>query len=223
MCGRFALTLPHDAMANLFAADISTLPAIPPQYNICPTQQIVAIASDLGKRKAGLMRWGFVPHWYKMPDERPLLINARAETIDVKPAFREACRQRRCLIPASGFYEWTKNKEGGRDPWFILPKNHEVIAFGGIWQEWIVEGKTQVTSCAIVTCGANEALSAIHHRMPVILEPENFGLWLGEEGLGAANLMRPAANDLLRFYRVSQEVNGARSNDKTLTEPLTIY
>ena len=222
MCGRFALTLPHDAMANLFSADVSSLPDIPPQYNICPTQQVVTITSQIGMRNARLMRWGFVPSWYKMPAERPLLINARAETIDVKPAFREACRRRRCLIPATGFYEWSKNKDGGRNPWFIQPKESEAIAFGGIWQEWRTEGKPPVTSCAIVTCAVNEALSGIHHRMPVIVEPDDFGLWLGEDGLGAATLMRPAINELLRFYRVSQVVNSAQQNDAKLLDPLTL-
>ena len=209
-------------MTNLFAADVSKLPDIPPQYNISPTQQVVTITSGIGQRKAGFMRWGFVPSWYKALDERPLLINARAETIDVKPAFRHACRQRRCLIPASGFYEWTKNENGGRDPWYFQPQERKVIAFGAIWQEWQVKGQPPVASCAIVTCAANDALSGIHHRMPVIVEPDDFGLWLGEEGLGAATLMRPAPNDLLRFYRVSQEVNTARQNNANLVVPLTL-
>ena len=220
MCGRFALTLPHEAMADLFQADVSGLPDIPPQYNICPTQQIVTILTVGDERVAETMRWGFLPRWYKAMNDGPLLINARSETIAEKPAFRDACRKRRCLIPATGFYEWTKNEKGGRDPWYILPNDGGTLAFAGVWQEWSVEGQPRVVSVAIVTCGANEPMSAIHSRMPVIISPDDFALWLGEDGHGAAALMRPADEDLLRFYRVSPEVNGARHNSPEFIEPL---
>ena len=119
MCGRFAITLPNDAMAQLFdARPANDLPDVP-NYNVCPTTQIAVARSDETGRRLEPMRWGFLPHWYKTPTDGPLLINARAETVAEKPAFRAACRERRCLIAATGFYEWTKDAEGKRLPWFI--------------------------------------------------------------------------------------------------------
>ncbi len=119
MCGRFAITLPPDAMAQLFAAiPANDLPEVP-NYNVCPTNQVHVVRFGDAARRLVSMRWGFIPHWYKTPNDGPLLINARAETIAEKPAFRTAARERRCLIPASGFYEWTKDEGGNRLPWYI--------------------------------------------------------------------------------------------------------
>lgn len=134
MCGRFAVTLPQDAMAQLFAArPVNDLPTVP-NYNVCPTNDVHVVTSDSADRQLGSMRWGFIPHWYKTPADGPLLINARAETIAEKPAFRSAARNRRCLIPASGFYEWTKDEDGNRLPWFIHPAEGDALAFAGIYQ-----------------------------------------------------------------------------------------
>ncbi len=132
MCGRFALTLPDDAMATLFDATLANDLAPLPNYNICPTNQIHTITSDDDTRHLRPMRWGFLPHWYKTPTDGPLLINARAETIAEKPAFSKACRERRCLIPATGFYEWTKDAEDNRLPWYIHAKSNDFLAFAGI-------------------------------------------------------------------------------------------
>ena len=168
MCGRFAITLPDDAMAALFdAVPANDLPHIP-NYNVCPTNQIHTVTSDDGHRRLRPMRWGFIPHWYKTPADGPLLINARAETIAEKPAFRAACRERRCLIPASGFYEWTKDEDGKRLPRYIHPAEAEMLTFAGVWQVWD-KGEEPLTTCAIVTTDANKAMSKIHHRMPVVL------------------------------------------------------
>ncbi len=221
MCGRFALTLPTDAMAELFGAEISALPDMQPRYNICPTQSIVVVTSANGTRTATLMRWGFTPHWYKSFTDGPLLINARAETVADKPAFRGAVRERRCLIPASGFYEWTKTADGKRLPWYIQPTTNSPLAFAGIWQDWQAGGQDPVSTCAIVTCAANETLAPIHHRMPVIIAAADHALWLGEADDKAAPLMRPAPDSLLRVHRVSPRVNGTRENDTSLTTPLT--
>ena len=121
MCGRYAITLAKEAMAQLFeAVPANDLPEIP-NFNVCPTVQVHTVRSAEGVRTLAPMRWGFLPHWYKTPTDGPLLINARAETIAEKPAFRAACRERRCLIPASGFYEWTKDEDGKRLPWYIHP------------------------------------------------------------------------------------------------------
>lgn len=219
MCGRFAITLPDDAMAALFdAVPGNDLPRIP-NFNVCPTNQVHTITSDDGHRRLRPMRWGFIPHWYKSPTDGPLLINARAETIAEKPAFRAACRERRCLIPASGFYEWTKDADGKRLPWYIHPSEGEFLAFAGVWQVWD-KGEEPLTTCAIVTTDANKAMSQIHHRMPVILERDDWAKWLGEEGKGAATLMHAPPEDALAFYRVEPKVNSNRASGAELIEPI---
>ncbi|NNE80412.1 MAG: SOS response-associated peptidase [Silicimonas sp.] len=219
MCGRFAITLPDDAMASLFeATPANDLPTIP-NYNVCPTTQIHTVTSDEGMRRLRPMRWGFLPKWYKSPTDGPLLINARAETVAEKPAFRSACRERRCLIPATGFYEWTKDEDGNRLPWYIHSATSDLIAFAGIWQEWD-KGDTPLTTCAIVTTDANEPMSSIHHRMPVILDSGDWAMWLGEAGKGAATLMRAARDDALAFHRVDPKVNSNRASGPELIEPI---
>ena len=219
MCGRFAITLPDDAMAALFdSVPSNDLPATP-NYNVCPTNQVHTVTSEAGGRRLRPMRWGFLPHWYKSPTDGPLLINARAETIAEKPAFRAACRERRCLIPATGFYEWTKDADGNRLPWYIHPSEGDVLAFAGVWQVW-EKGDDAFVTCAIVTTAANRAMSAIHHRMPVVLDAEDWPLWLGEAGKGAATLMTAAPEDALDVHRVDPKVNSNRASGPELIEPL---
>lgn len=217
MCGRLATLLPIEAMAQLFSAMPSNNLPFSPNYNICPTDDLAVVVSDEGRRLMS-MRWGFVPHWYKAVSDGPLLINARAEGIAEKPAFREACRVRRCLIPATGFYEWTKTAEGTRLPWYFERSDQTPVVFAGIWQGWD-KGDAPVSSCAIVTTAANDAISGIHHRMPLVLEPNDWSLWLGEAGKGAAGLMVPAPNDALRFHRVGVQVNSNRASGPELIEP----
>ena len=220
MCGRFALTLPDDAMASLFEAQASNDLAALPNYNICPTNQIHTVTSEDGLRRLRPMRWGFLPHWYKAENGGPLLINARAETIAEKPAFKAAARERRCLIPASGFYEWTKDAEGNRLPWYIHPAEGDILAFAGVWQPWERDGKAHIT-CAIVTTTANQPMSTIHHRMPVVLDKADWGLWLGEEGKGAATLMHAPPDDALAFFRVDPKVNSNRASGPDLIHPIS--
>lgn len=219
MCGRFAITLPDDAMAALFeAAPANDLPN-GPNFNVCPTTHVHTVTSDEGQRRLRPMRWGFLPHWYKSPTDGPLLINARSETLAEKPAFRDACRARRCLIPATGFYEWTKDDAGNRLPWYIYSTQKTPLAFAGVWQTWD-KGDDPLTTCAIVTTGANKTMAQIHHRMPVILTQENWPLWLGEAGHGAATLMTAAPEDALAFHRVDPGVNSNRATGDTLIEPI---
>lgn len=219
MCGRFALTLPDDAVARLFNARLGNDSATAQGQNICPTQAVLTILGRAGQRHAGPMRWGFLPHWYRSETDGPLLINARAETIAQKPAFAQAVRARRCIIPASGFYEWTKGADGARLPWYIQPAQGDLLAFAGVWQVW-AQGDTRLATCAIVTCAANAALAPIHHRMPVILAPQDWPKWLGEDGPGAAPLMRPAPDDSLQFHRVGTAINSNRASGDTLIDPL---
>jgi putative SOS response-associated peptidase YedK len=216
MCGRFAVTLPPDAMAQLFqAVPGNDLPDVP-NYNICPTNRVHVVVSE-DSRRLTAMRWGFLPHWYKAENDGPLLINARAETIAEKPAFRAAVRERRCLIPVTGFFEWTKDAEGNRLPWYIHAAENAPLAFAGIWQMWGQDDP--VATCAIVTTAANQPMSAIHNRMPVILSPGDWPLWLGEAGHGAALLMRAAPDDLLAWHRVDRAVNSNRARGAELIAP----
>lgn len=219
MCGRFALTLPADAMAHLFQAQpANDLPPVP-SFNICPTQQIHVVTATQGLRRLGAMRWGFLPHWYKTPTDGPLLINARAETLAEKPAFGAAARARRCLIPSDGFYEWTKGADGARLPWYIRRRDNAPMVMAGIWQDWGPED-ARVTTCAIVTTAASADIAAIHHRMPLILDPADWPLWLGEAGHGAATLMRPGPSDRLEAWRVDPAVNSNRATGERLRAPI---
>ena len=220
MCGRFALTLPHDAMARLFQAQpANDLPPVP-RFNICPTVQVhvVTTAGEGGRRLRG-MRWGFVPQWYKSPTDGPLLINARAETLAEKPAFRAAARARRCLIPADGFYEWTKGAGGARLPWYIRRRDEARMVMAGIWQDWGPE-EARMATCAVVTTAAGPDTAALHDRGPRILGPADWPLWLGEAGHGAAALMRPPGPGLLEAWRVDPEVNSNRAEGEGLRVPI---
>lgn len=214
-----AITLPHDAMAQMFdAAASNDLPDVP-NYNVCPTTQVGVVTSSEGSRRLRPMRWGFVPHWYEKPNGGPLLINARAETVAEKPAFREACRLRRCLVAVSGFYEWERGDKDKPLPWYITRCDAAPMVFGGIWQDW-GQGDEALASFAVVTVAANEAMGKIHHRLPVILTPDQWPLWLGEAGHGAATLMKSAPEDALHFLRVGTAVNSNRASGEALINPL---
>ncbi|OUS35248.1 DUF159 family protein [Rhodobacterales bacterium 56_14_T64] len=217
MCGRFATTLPNDAMAQLFAAQPANNLPVVPNFNVCPTTAVHAVQSGETGRQLVSMRWGFLPRWYQTTSAGPLLINARSETIAQKPAFAKACRERRCLIPATGFYEWTKDDQDRRLPWYIQRRDSTPLAFAGIWQSWGQDDP--VNTCAIVTTSANQTMSPIHHRMPLILEPQDWALWLGELGQRAATLMQPGDEDVLEYHRVDPAVNSNRASGPELIEP----
>ncbi|MEY1556398.1 SOS response-associated peptidase [Yoonia sp. R2331] len=220
MCGRMAITLPHEAMTQVFDAVASNdLPDVP-NYNVCPTVQVHTVTSDGGTRRLRPMRWGFIPHWYKKPGGGPLLINARAETIAEKPAFRAACRDRRCLVVADGFYEWKREEGQTPLPWWVTRADGAPMAMAGIWQDWERDGDA-LTTCAVVTTDANAAMAPIHHRLPVILDPADWPLWLGEAGKGAATLMKSAPEDALVLQRVSTAVNSNKATGPDLQAPLT--
>ena len=212
------MTLPPDAMAQLFAAQpANNLPTVP-NFNVCPTTQVSVVSLMGGARRLGPMRWGFVPRWYKAINDGPLLINARAETIVEKPAFREACRTRRCLVPMDGFYEW--HRAGDKKlPYFVTHADGAPLVCAGIWQNWEDEGEA-LASFAIVTTSAPAPLSEIHNRCPVVIEPDQWGKWLGEDGHGAARLMVPPADGALKMHRVSTDVNSNRASGPHLIEPI---
>ncbi len=219
MCGRFALTLPPDAVAGWFDA-VHVKASFEPRYNICPTTDIPVAVNYEGARHLVPMRWGFIPKWYKTPSDGPMLINARAETIAEKPAFRSAVQTRRCLIPADGFYEWHREKGKGKEPWYIYPNEGELMAFAGIWQVWNGPDGARSVTCAMVTTEAGEGLAEVHHREPVTVRRSDFGLWLGEEGKGAATLMQSADPSYFARHRVGLEVNSGRVEGQKLRDPL---
>ncbi len=215
MCGRFTITHPTEALAALFGAlPGNDLPPAP-RHNICPTQPVAVVTSDGGMRRLMTMRWGFIPSWYKTPTDGPLIINARSETVAAKPAFREAVRARRCIVPASGFYEWTAGPDKTRLPYYITRADGGPMALAGLWQLW----GDQVT-CAVVSTEAGPGMAGIHDREPVILDPADWPLWLGEAGHGAARLMRPTPPGVLRMHRVDVAVNSNRASGPQLIEPL---
>lgn len=221
MCGRFALTLPAAAAARLFAAaaDPAALALDRPRHNIRPTDPVLAAAAaPEGGRRLTAMRWGFAPPWATALEGARPLINARAETIAEKPAFREACRTRRCLIPADGFYEWRAAAGRGAEPHWIEAADGAPLVFAGIWSAFTPPGGGPATlTCAIVTCAANAAMAPLHERLPVALAPDDWALWLGEAGRGAARLMRAPADGFYRHHRVRSLIN--RSGAKALDGP----
>jgi len=219
MCGRFALTLPLDAVAGWFDAVQVKAHLDHPRYNICPSQQVPVLVNYQQQRQLVDMRWGFIPRWYKTPGDGPMLINARSETIAQKPAFRAASLARRCLIPAVGFYEWER-QEDQKLPWYFRSQQGELMAFAGIWQAWQGAEGNRIVSCATITAHSGEDMADIHHREPVVIQKADFGLWLGEEGHGAAALMHAAAPGFYHRHRVGMAVNSGRSDTAELIEPL---
>ena len=217
MCGRFAFYSPAEATAALFGANGTA--DLQPRYNIAPTQQIAAVrnGADASLRELDLFRWGLVPFWAKDPAIGNRMINARAETVAEKPAFRAAYRRRRCLILADGFYEW--HTEGGvKVPYFISQASDEPFAFAGLWESWQSKNDDRTLQTAtIITTQANDFLSALHHRMPIILGPERAGLWL--EGDDEIIVSAREASPALRAWPVSRRVNNARNEGDDLVEP----
>ena len=222
MCGRITLTHPNEALARLFGATPGNdLPEVP-RFNVCPTQAIPVVTSEGGARRLRSMRWGFLPAWYKTPTDGPLIINARADTIATKPAFREAVRSRRCLIPASGFYEWSEGPAGSRLPWYVTRADGLPMALAGVWQHWERDGQAHDT-CAIVSTEAGPAMAGLHHREPVVIEADDWPLWLGEAGHGAAVLMRASASGALAApFRVGVAVNSNRATGPQLVDAVNV-
>jgi putative SOS response-associated peptidase YedK len=214
MCGRIALTLPHEAVANWFdASDRTQFQA--PQFNICPSQTVPVAVSYKGENLLVPMRWGFIPHWYKTPNDGPMLINARGETVAEKPAFREAISKRRCIIPASGFYEWHRSN-GGKEPWYFHPAGDELMGFAGLWQAWTGPDGARQISCAMLTVAAGDQMVDVHHREPVVVEKSRQMDWLD----GDLDLIAQAPVGFYAKHRVSKDVNKSTAQGAQLIEPL---
>ena len=221
MCGRYTITTPVDAIGELFGAD--DRPNLEPRWNVAPTQRspVVRRGED-GRRRLDMLTWGLVPFWAKDRSIGSRMIMARGESIAVKPAFREAFRQRRCLVVADGFYEWARTPEG-KQPYAIRRRNEGVFAFAGLWERWrTLEGSEVLETFAIVTTGANATLRPIHPRMPVVLDAADHVAWLEAPPEKAITLVRPAPEDMLQAYQVSTRVNSVRNDDPTLIRPADV-
>jgi putative SOS response-associated peptidase YedK len=219
MCGRYVIISTPEAIRMLFG--YAEQPNFPPRYNVAPTQPIPIVRLVDGKRSFALMRWGLLPSWVKDPKTFPLLINARGESVLEKPAFRNAMRRRRCLIPTDGFYEWQAGASAGQKtsgpkrPYFIRVKRDASghappLAFAGLWETWTGPNGEELDTAAIITTTANRTLSALHGRMPVFVSPDSFEMWLdcaNVEADVAAALIRPAEDGLLEAHPVSPAVN----------------
>jgi putative SOS response-associated peptidase YedK len=220
MCGRYAITSAPEGIRALFRYEEQ--PNFPPRYNIAPSQPIPVVRLVDGRRHFALVRWGLIPSWVKDPKSFSLLINARGESVIDKPAFRAAMRRRRCLIPADGFYEWKRDGERKR-PYFVRPKRGGPVAFAGLWETWCGPNGEEVETAAIVTTQANRTLATIHDRMPVIVPPEAFDLWLdcaNVDARTAAALLMPAPDALLDAYEISTAVNRTADDNPALIEPV---
>ncbi len=227
MCGRYSLTTPMEAVRRLF--DFPERPNLAARVNIAPSQEVAAVRLDgegVGARHLVSLRWGLIPSWVPSGAKEPGLgnrmINARAETLAEKPAFRAAFRRRRCLIPADGFYEW-KTERGRKQPYRIALESGAPFAFAGLWERWEGPGgDSGIESCTIVTTEANARLRTLHHRMPVILAPEAYDLWLDPEtpGAQAQALLGPAPSEWFTTFRVSPKINSPANDDPALIEPL---
>jgi putative SOS response-associated peptidase YedK len=218
MCGRYALTK-TELLAEFFEFSFSGHQILP-RFNVTPTTQIPVIRlREDGQRELIEMRWGLVPFWSKPGDQLPLMINARAETLSDKPAFRDAFRHRRCIVPASGYYEWKKLPGGAKQPFYITRHDGLPIAFAGLWENAKVEHGT----AAIVTTAASEETQQIHDRMPVILEKPDFPRWLAPEPLAmqeAERLLAPSPPGSLVARPVSSRVNDVHNDDADLIDEI---
>ncbi len=220
MCGRFTLRTPAHALAEAFG--VPERPNLAPRYNIAPTQAVAAVRRADGGRELVMLRWGLIPAWAKDAVIGNRMINARAETVADKPAFRAAFRHRRCLIAADGFYEWRKTGGGAKQPYHIRLESGAPFAIAGLWERWRPPDGEAVESCTLITTAANALLAPIHDRMPVIVGPEDYDAWLDPEPPSAGALtalLRPYPADRMSAFAVSRVVNDPRNDTEACIAP----
>lgn len=225
MCGRFTVFTPPGQLARLFEVDDVRTGALPPRYNVAPTQEVYAVAqSSDGERRLGTLTWGLIPHWAEEP--RPGPINARAETIASKPMFRGAFERHRCIIPADGFYEWCEDPAtGAKIPSYISRADGRPLALAGLWSSWRGSDEPDVQpvrTCVIVTTAATGPIEEIHERMPVMLPRDGWDRWLdpNEDDDGwLRSLLAPRLPEELAVREVSTRVNNARNEGPDLIDP----
>lgn len=225
MCGRFSLAFSPEFLAEFFGLEVP--PVLEDRYNIAPSEEVPIIRQSDGSRRVDSLHWGLIPFWADDPAIGNRMINARAETVESKPSFKKAFRHRRCLVPAAGFFEWSKPDKGPKQPFFIYRKDRRPLAMAGLWEHW--EGKTEqgqkkvIESFTIITTDANDAVKDLHHRMPAIInDPRDFSVWLDpemEDMQSLQGLLEPCDPSILTRYPVSRYVNNARNKGRECLEP----
>ena len=220
MCGRYSLTAGTDELGDRFRFDGAGL-TYAPSYNIAPSQMALTVKND-DARRASFMRWGLIPSWAKSPSLGNRMINARAETVAEKPSFRTALTRRRCLVLADGFYEWQRT-EGSKRPMRITLKSREPFAFAGLWDTWRDPKGAIITSCTIITTAANDLLSPVHDRMPVILPRDLESFWLDphiQDHVALSDVLAPYPSAAMEAYEVSSLVNSPSNNGPEVLVPV---
>jgi putative SOS response-associated peptidase YedK len=221
MCGRYAFLLPHESWRGLFK--VLNDFAYVPRYNVTPTQPIVTILEREGRRTAELFRWGFVPNWVKDPREFPLLINARGETMADKPAFRNAVRNARCVVPANGYFEWMKAPGGKRRPYYITTVDDQPMVFAGLYSTWAGPNGEEVDTVCIVTVDPNLEISGIYDRMPAILHGAAVDAWLNTRDVDTAEAMALAVTPppgTMKYHPVGRAIGNAINEGPELIVPI---
>ena len=218
MCGRFTIAAGAEFIGKYFEIETG-MPDITPTWNAAPSSDLPVVHAQLGQRQCQLMHWGLIPSWLKTPDSKYKMINAKAETLGEKPAYRAAFKSRRCLIPANGFYEWHM-ENGSKQPWYITHETDELMAFAGLWEVW--KGENIIQSFTIITRVANETMSKIHQRMPVILPKTHFDQWLDPQNKDTESLSTLMLNASvpLKLQRVSKAVNNPRNDSADLIKAI---
>jgi putative SOS response-associated peptidase YedK len=223
MCGRYRLSKRKQLVEEYF--DAGGEEDWEPRYNVAPTQPVPIIRQHPKEptRKLSLVRWGLIPAWAKDASNAAKMINARSETVSTQPAFREALKLRRCLVPADGFYEWRKS--AGKQPYCFEVNAGELFAFAGLWERWKNPDGEWVRTCSILTTTANAVTSPIHDRMPVILDPGAYDLWLDpgmQDAAAVSELLQPFAAGAMRCYPVSARINHVANDDEESARPVTL-
>lgn len=222
MCGRYLITTPLEAIQQMF--NFEERLNIPPNYNVAPTHEMPIVRAYAGgqERELTKARWGLIPFWAKDTKIGYSTFNARADTVAKKPAFRDAYKKHRCLVPANGFYEWQKvgKSKTDKQPYLIRLHGGELFAFAGLWSWWENPDGEEITSYTIITTEPNEMVKPIHNRMPVILSPANYNRWLDPNQDGA-NLLKPFPAEEMEAYAVNKRVGLVKNNDPELIEPIS--
>jgi putative SOS response-associated peptidase YedK len=218
MCGRFVIATPLVSIFEYFDIHDPRVEDRGPRFNVAPSTPILIVRDDGEARSLDTAQWGFTPAWAKTLDDGPRPINARSETVGTSKLFRRAYEQRRCLIPADGFYEWQARTGQRKQPYYIHRSDGTMLALGGIWETWHEGDDNEMTSTAIITTPANDRVNELHHRMPLVLEKEDWSEWL--MGDNPEPLLRPAAEDTLTWHPVTTSVGNVRNDNPELIEPL---